>query len=61
MSQCSQCGATFGCAMADADAAEPCWCTALPNLPATALTQGACLCPRCLAERLRSATPPDNK
>lgn len=37
MSLCARCGATFTCGMADCVSTEPCWCTRLPALPATAL------------------------
>jgi hypothetical protein len=37
MSVCKRCGATFNCGMADGVSTEPCWCTRLPALPATAL------------------------
>ncbi|MET3130174.1 hypothetical protein AAKU55_000427 [Oxalobacteraceae bacterium GrIS 1.11] len=53
MSVCGRCGAVFGCAMADrspadANAGEPCWCTALPPVVALPAQGGACWCPACL-------------
>ena len=54
MSACVACGNEFQCGMVDADAAEPCWCTQLPPLPAGHLTaaaasgNAACYCPDCL-------------
>jgi len=64
MSTCGRCGAVFGCAMADPDAAEPCWCTRMPPLPASAyrLSDGGgasaaagCFCPDCLRALLVSS------
>ncbi len=55
MSTCPRCGAAFECGMADAGATEPCWCTQLPTLPATAYVPdkvddalSRCFCPNCL-------------
>jgi len=52
MSACVQCGQEFNCGMVDTASTEPCWCMALPTLPA-ALLAGAgdtmrCFCPDCL-------------
>ncbi|MFA9215840.1 MAG: cysteine-rich CWC family protein [Sphingomonadaceae bacterium] len=61
MSICSRCGASFGCAMVDADnAAQPCWCTLLPAvmaLPGSAVQDASCWCPVCLRAAL-AALPP---
>ena len=54
MSTCSRCQSTFDCGMVDATDA-PCWCAALPPLPAEALPdddESRCLCPACLGERI---------
>ena len=50
MSTCVSCGAGFDCGMVDAAAPSPCWCTALPPLPAEQLGRDAagCYCPDCL-------------
>ena len=58
MSACVACGSEFQCGMADAGAADPCWCTQLPPLPAlppspvpeAAAWRGhaRCYCPACL-------------
>ncbi len=50
MSDCVACGKAFPCGMADA-AVFPCWCTALPPLPAEQLGRAGaqCYCPDCLA------------
>ena len=54
MSACITCGKPFQCGMVDAGAAQPCWCTQLPSLPASALAAAAasgnagCYCPACL-------------
>ena len=50
MSDCVRCGKTFQCGMVDAGAPDPCWCTTLPPLPASALGREAagCYCPDCL-------------
>ncbi len=57
MSECVRCGKAFGCGMVDGDAASPCWCTALPPLPAALLGRDAagCYCPDCLAQLLAAA------
>jgi hypothetical protein len=47
MSQCSRCGATFGCAMADA-LPGPCWCTTMPPVVALPGLDASCWCPACL-------------
>ncbi|MDR7047880.1 hypothetical protein J2X54_000315 [Duganella sp. 3397] len=75
MSTCARCGATFSCAMADADTAAaavtpaaPCWCTYLPPavpVPdnADAADQVGCWCPACLQQHIASlpkAAPPAN-
>lgn len=61
MSECSRCGATFGCAMADA-LAGPCWCTAFPAVVAVPGVDASCWCPACLklhiAAQESSAQPP---
>jgi hypothetical protein len=56
MSVCRRCAAVFDCCMVEG-AAEPCWCTRLPVLPAEALVTvdqdgqgGSCYCPVCLRE-----------
>lgn len=59
MSVCDRCGATFACGMTDVGADQPCWCTQLPSLPASAYVRiegetsdeavtGHCFCPGCL-------------
>jgi len=55
MSVCAQCGASFGCAMADGGIDAPCWCTRLPPLSTQQLRQlfpehpaNACYCLACL-------------
>ncbi len=54
MSACITCGKPFQCGMADAGAAQPCWCTQLPPLPAAMLEAAAaqgrtgCYCADCL-------------
>ena len=53
MSACVKCGENFHCAMADGDTGEACWCTTLPPIPTTVLTEAvgennACFCPHCL-------------
>ncbi len=52
MRACVQCGASFRCGMVDGPASEPCWCIALPPLPAallaTATAADRCFCPDCL-------------
>ncbi|MCM0044748.1 MAG: cysteine-rich CWC family protein [Burkholderiaceae bacterium] len=54
MSDCVRCGRAFGCGMIDGDATTPCWCTALPPLPAAFVGRDAatCYCPACLAQLL---------
>lgn len=54
MSQCEKCGKAFECGMADAGAASPCWCVALPPLPKDRLGRDAagCYCPACLKQLL---------
>ncbi|MFD2365135.1 cysteine-rich CWC family protein [Pseudoduganella sp. GCM10020061] len=46
-SNCSRCGAAFGCAMADG-LDGPCWCTALPPAMPLPGPDASCLCPGCL-------------
>lgn len=70
MSVCTRCGAVFTCGMADAGAGgAPCWCTALPALPASAYVTApgaadgaSCFCPGCLRALLdaqrENARPP---
>lgn len=60
MSTCSACGAAFECGMADGPRDTPCWCTALPPLPESYLSDAreksgngssgsaSCFCPDCL-------------
>ncbi|NMM26149.1 MAG: cysteine-rich CWC family protein [Glaciimonas sp.] len=57
MSQCMRCGAPFACGMVDKYSTDlgPCWCSALPALPADVIgaaqragTPASCLCPACL-------------
>lgn len=58
MSACSRCHKVFACRMADGGEG-PCWCSALPPLPADALDDGddtVCLCPDCLRERIAERT-----
>ncbi|MGH6624006.1 MAG: cysteine-rich CWC family protein [Burkholderiaceae bacterium] len=53
-SRCSLCGEAFDCGFRGD---TPCWCAALPSLPATALESGAsCRCPSCLRRELRAAS-----
>ncbi|MES2535321.1 MAG: cysteine-rich CWC family protein [Pseudomonadota bacterium] len=59
MSVCSRCGAVFSCGMVDGVASDPCWCTALPALPAAALAESpnspegfSCFCPDCLRVKI---------
>jgi hypothetical protein len=63
MSTCSQCGAEFGCAMADGSDGAPCWCTTFPPvvpLPSPGVAAG-CWCPACLEQHIaqQSAEAPD--
>ncbi len=60
MSTCVKCGGKFDCGMVDANAPSPCWCTALPPLPAALLGREAagCYCPSCL-QGLLAATQRD--
>ena len=54
MSTCSRCQTVFECGMVEASD-SPCWCTALPPLPADALDDTddtVCLCPECLKARI---------
>ena len=51
MSICSRCGATFGCAMADALDAS-CWCTAMPAVVAVPGGAASCWCPDCLKQHI---------
>lgn len=57
MSICVQCGAAFNCGMVDNPSAEPCWCVALPPLPAELLASAGdasrCFCPVCLTALVR--------
>ncbi len=57
MSTCAKCGAGFDCGMVEANAPSPCWCTALPPLPAGWLGReaAACYCPACLRALLAAA------
>ncbi|MFS2022295.1 cysteine-rich CWC family protein [Massilia sp. CT11-137] len=58
MSTCSQCGAEFGCAMADGTAGAPCWCTKLPPvvpLPVPGAAAG-CWCSACLEQHIAQRT-----
>ncbi|MEC4722629.1 cysteine-rich CWC family protein [Noviherbaspirillum sp. CPCC 100848] len=60
MSICSTCGAAFECGMADGPQDTPCWCTGLPPLPESYLSDArkktgsassesaSCFCPDCL-------------
>lgn len=61
MSICVRCGAGFSCGMTDDASGTPCWCAALPVLPASAYvtkdgTPGgsACFCPACLRALLET-------
>jgi hypothetical protein len=65
MSTCSRCGASFSCALADADPsapAQPCWCTYLPAaLPVPSVPGASCWCPDCLKQHIaaqRTIEPP---
>jgi hypothetical protein len=54
MSTCSRCQKNFECRIVDGGEG-PCWCTALPPLPADALDDAddtVCLCPECLQARI---------
>ncbi|MGX4640985.1 cysteine-rich CWC family protein [Massilia sp. SYSU DXS3249] len=51
MSQCTRCGATFGCAMADGGAG-PCWCTELPPVLPVPGVDAGCWCPACLRAQI---------
>jgi hypothetical protein len=55
MSVCPGCGTLFSCGMVDGVATDPCWCMALPALPAAVLASAesglegrSCFCPLCL-------------
>jgi len=54
MSICTQCGLEFACGMADAvepGSDQPCWCSAMPKVPAEALAASdaaSCRCQACL-------------
>jgi len=69
MNLCERCGAGFGCAMADPGAAEPCWCSRMPPLPAAAyrLSDGgsasaaSCFCPDCLRALLAASAAETQK
>lgn len=52
MSICLRCNAGFRCGMLE-NADQPCWCAALPLLPADGLPEPerpGCLCPSCLRD-----------
>lgn len=54
MSICSRCQKFFACEMVEATG-NPCWCAALPPLPADVLDDAdepGCLCPDCLKARI---------
>ncbi|MGH8777520.1 cysteine-rich CWC family protein [Paraburkholderia sp.] len=63
--RCPRCGHAFDCAMRAAGVTTaagqqsdtpPCWCRAMPPLPAERLVPGrACLCPECLADEIARA------
>jgi hypothetical protein len=57
MSHCARCGKIFECGMSDAGASSPCWCTALPPLPAESLGRDStgCYCPDCLQRLLQES------
>jgi len=64
MSLCRRCGAVFGCAMADRDAAgetgerqdAPCWCTLLPAVaPLSREAAAGCWCADCLRRFIAEA------
>lgn len=69
MSVCGRCGAVFTCGMADAAGDAPCWCTALPALPASAYVTkvtkdgdrraATCFCPACLGLLLKTQQQAD--
>jgi hypothetical protein len=52
LTRCAVCDALFHCGARNA---TPCWCAALPALPADQLAPGSCLCPACLRQRLAEA------
>jgi hypothetical protein len=60
MSQCSRCGAEFGCTMVDGGKG-PCWCTEMPPVVPVPGLDAACWCPACLkqhiAEQARTIDP----
>ncbi|RZF31132.1 hypothetical protein EVC45_04040 [Paraburkholderia sp. UYCP14C] len=54
--RCPRCGNAFDCGMRG-ETSSPCWCRALPPLPAGRLKPGSgCLCPQCLAAEIAQAT-----
>ncbi|MEX3853770.1 cysteine-rich CWC family protein [Paraburkholderia sp. BR10923] len=54
--RCPRCGNAFDCGM-QGETSSPCWCRALPPLPAERLKPGGrCLCPECLAAEIAQAT-----
>ena len=58
--RCQRCGAQFDCGAA-LPPATPCWCMALPPLPAPRASTDAglpsrCLCPACLASATGGST-----
>ena len=58
MSVCPRCGTSFSCGMVDPITTEPCWCTALPALPAQSKDEppaNICLCPACLRAQIDAA------
>lgn len=53
MSTCARCGAAFGCAMADPNDGQPCWCTRMPAaVPVPAAPGAGCWCPACLKQHI---------
>ena len=50
---CPECGASFACG--SEGGAGRCWCDQMPALPASALAQSDCLCPKCLARVVENA------
>ena len=49
---CAKCGANFTC-----DVDGDCWCAKLPPLVPDPDIGAACLCPECLAARIKATLP----
>lgn len=52
---CPECGEHFTCG--SQSGAGHCWCDEMPSLPASALVQSDCLCPKCLAHVVEKSRP----